>query len=105
MPKVQHPGGKPSVLAGHPGMEKPDHQVGILLAPARIGRIEAVDVIEIRTPDGKIARPAALPVARIRLAQRPEGKVDERHQPVDVAAQPLTDKGAETLDFRLEPFA
>ena len=57
MPQMQHAGREGAVLAPHAGVQQPDQQIGILLAPAAEARIEAIDAVEIGAPDREIARP------------------------------------------------
>ena len=87
MPQMQHAGGEIAVLAAHAGAHEPDQQIGILQPPAAIGRVEAVDPVEIAAPDREIARARAAPGARAAAcASGPSGNAEQRRQAVDAAA-------------------
>ena len=64
MPQVQHRSGKCSVLATNAGMQQPDQQIGILLAPAAEGGVEAVDALEIGAPYREVAGSGTFPGLR-----------------------------------------
>ena len=64
MPQMQHAGREGAVLAPHAGMQQPDQQIGILLAPAAEARVEAIDPVEIGAPDREIAGARAFPGLR-----------------------------------------
>src|SRR6185295_15946911 len=61
VPQMNYAGSKYAILPVHAGVEKPCDDIGIFLSPPAVVRIEAIDTVEIRPPDGKIAGPRALP--------------------------------------------
>ena len=67
---MQDAGGESAVLAPHAGAQQAHDDIGILLAPAAIFRVEAIDAIEIPTPDRQIAGARALPGVLPQAAQR-----------------------------------
>ena len=58
---MDHTGGKYAVLPADARVKKPGDNIGVFFSPAPIVRIEAVDTIEIGSPDGEIAGARALP--------------------------------------------
>ncbi len=88
MPQVQHASGVSAVLAPHPGMQQPDQQIGILLAPTAEVRVKAIDAVEVCPPDREIARPRTLPGLRPHFSQWTERQTQHRSQPVEPAARP-----------------
>ena len=52
---MDHTGGKYPVLPADTGVKKAGDNVRIFFSPATIVRIEAVDTIEIGSPNGEIA--------------------------------------------------
>ena len=61
MPEMDYAGGKYTVLPTDARVKKPGDNIGVFFSPATIVCIEAVDTVEIGSPDGKIARARALP--------------------------------------------
>src|SRR5262249_45346438 len=55
VPQVNDPGGEAPVLATQAAAQQADEQVGILAPPAAETGIEAVDALEVGTPDREIA--------------------------------------------------
>ena len=55
VPKMQHAGGEPAVLASDARVNETHHKVGILQTPTGVSAIETVDAIQIRACDRKIA--------------------------------------------------
>ena len=63
--------------------------IGIVLAPSAVVRIEAVNAIEIRLPNTKVARPRALPNPLANAPQRAKRQMQQRRQSIDAAAPPF----------------
>src|SRR5262245_26103896 len=91
VPQMDDAGGEAPVLAPQAAMQQTDQQIGILAAPAAEAGVEAVDPLEIGTPDGEIARARASPSPRLELAQRPERQSQHAGQPIDAATPTLAD--------------
>ena len=60
MPKVEHAGRECPFLAAEASVQQANDDIGIVLAPSAVVRIEPVNAIEIRLPNIKVARPRAL---------------------------------------------
>ena len=80
-------------------MQQAHDDVGILLAPAAVVGVEAVDAVEIGAPDREIAGARAAPGASAQPAQRPERQMQQRRQPVDAAAQAFAPANAPKLQL------
>ena len=63
--------------------------IGIVIAPSAVVRVEAVNAIEIRLPNTKVARPRALPNPLASTPQRPSRQMQQRRQSIDTAAPPF----------------
>src|SRR4051794_26590763 len=101
MPQVEHAGGISAILAPHPGVQQPDQQIGILLAPAAEARVKAVDAVEVCPPDPEIAWPCTLPGLRPHFSQWTKRQTQHRGQPVESSAQPLPEPICRSPTFGL----
>ena len=86
---MQHAGREHAVLAPHAGVQQAHDDVGILLAPAAVIGVEAVDPLEIGAPDREVAGARAAPAPAAQAPQRAERQMPERRQAVDAAARAL----------------
>src|SRR5262245_2277392 len=67
MPEMNDAGGETSVLAAQAATQQPDQQIGIFTSPAGEAGIEAVDPLEIGTPNREVAGARATPLPRPQL--------------------------------------
>ena len=81
-------------------MQQAGDNVGILLTPAAVIGVKAVDTVEVAAPDREIAGSRALPGVAAQPAQRSERQVQQRRQSVDAAAQPLNHPSVKAPGFR-----
>ena len=63
--------------------------IRIVIAPSAVVRIEAVNAIKIRLPNGEVARPRALPNPQANAPQRAKRQMQQRRQSIDAAAPPF----------------
>ena len=89
MPKVEHAGRERPILAAEASVQQANDDIGIVLAPSAVVRIEAVNAIEIRLPNTKVARPRALPNPLANAPQRAKRQMQQRRQSIDAAAPPF----------------
>src|SRR5262249_49735061 len=87
MPEMNDAGGETSVLAAQAATQQPDQQIGIFTSPAGEAGIEAVDLLEIGTPNRAGAGARAAPLPRPQLTQRTERQPEQCRQPIDPTAQ------------------
>src|SRR5262249_13933948 len=104
MPQMEDAGCEIAVLSAHASAQQTDQQVGIPKAPAAVGRIETVDVIEIAPPHREIAGSRAPPGLGPELAQRAERQRQHRRQPVDLALAAQADPFRQAEQLDLAPF-
>src|SRR5262249_19963583 len=88
-----------SVLAADARTQEPYQEIGILQAPACVGRFEAVHPIKVAPPDREIARARPAPRVRPQLAQRAKRQRQEGRQPVDLALPAQRQPVAQTQEL------
>ncbi len=78
VPKMKHARREDAVFAPHTGMQQAHDDIGILLTPAAIGGVEAVDAIKIGAPNSQITRASAPPGALAHRSQRTKRQAHQR---------------------------
>ena len=96
---------KRAVLAAHAGMQQPHNDIRIFLAPTTKVGVKAINAIEIRPPNGEVARPRALPDPLTESPQGSEWQVQQRRQAIDTAAPALGEPAPETPSLRGDVFS
>src|SRR5262249_1022655 len=95
MPQVQHGGAAAAVLAPDAVTDQAHKNIGVRAPPSSESGIEPVDRIEVAAPECHVAAARAPPAALIAAGRRPGSRQQQRSEPVDPAADALTDPGCE----------
>src|SRR5262249_21459757 len=101
MPQVNDAGGKTAVLAARTTMYEPNEQVGIFTTPTVKACVEAVDALEIATPNREIAGTCTAPPRGTELAQSPERDRQHRSKSIGVASHRMPDPFCRCPRFRV----
>src|SRR5262249_5512941 len=96
VPQMKHSGRKRTILAPDAGMKQANDDIRILFAPSAVVCIKAVDTVEVRPPDGEIARTRALPNPLADAAQRSKREVQQGGQAIDTAVSTFVDPACKT---------
>ena len=95
---------RPSLRRGA-GMQQANQQIQVLAAPSAETGVEAIDPINIRAPDRKIAGTRAPPMSSPELSQGSERQPQHARKPVDATALAVAQPAGEVPRFRVQPLA